>query len=346
VIPALNAPFPWFGGKSRAAQLIWERLGNCQNYVEPFAGSLAILLGRPDQPGIETINDKDAFVANVWRALAADPAAVAQWCDWPCSEPDMHARHLWLRERREALTARILGDPGYYDAQIAGWWLWGISLWIGGGWCGKSGGGPWGTTLDEEGHRVFTNMEHTGQGVNGVSRRRIHLGHGGQGVSRQRIHLDWPANGNRALSSAHGLLAWFQALQTRLRHVRVVCGDWQRVMSKTVTWDHGLTGIVLDPPYSTEEGRDMRIYAEDSGTVAHDVRAWCLANGRHPLLRIVLCGYDTVHDALLAQGWTVEEWRSNGGYGNLGQGRGRANKARERLWFSPACMGAEQPRLL
>lgn len=24
----LKAPFPWFGGKSRAADLIWPRLGN------------------------------------------------------------------------------------------------------------------------------------------------------------------------------------------------------------------------------------------------------------------------------------------------------------------------------
>ena len=28
-----QAPFPWYGGKSRAAQLIWERLGNVGNYV-------------------------------------------------------------------------------------------------------------------------------------------------------------------------------------------------------------------------------------------------------------------------------------------------------------------------
>ena len=32
-----RAPFPWFGGKSRAAELIWGRLGPVANYVEPFA---------------------------------------------------------------------------------------------------------------------------------------------------------------------------------------------------------------------------------------------------------------------------------------------------------------------
>lgn len=53
----LKAPFPWFGGKSLAASLIWERLGDVPNYVEPFFGSGAVLLARPHEPGIETIND-------------------------------------------------------------------------------------------------------------------------------------------------------------------------------------------------------------------------------------------------------------------------------------------------
>lgn len=63
----MKAPFPWFGGKSRAAPLIWECLGNVTNYVEPFAGSLAVLLLRPWGPGRnETVNDKDCYVANFW----------------------------------------------------------------------------------------------------------------------------------------------------------------------------------------------------------------------------------------------------------------------------------------
>lgn len=39
----LKAPFPWFGGKSRVAPQVWERFGDVDNYVEPFAGSLAVL---------------------------------------------------------------------------------------------------------------------------------------------------------------------------------------------------------------------------------------------------------------------------------------------------------------
>ena len=55
----LKAPFPWFGGKSRVAHIVWEAFGNCDNYVEPFAGSLAVLLARPHPPQTETVNDLD-----------------------------------------------------------------------------------------------------------------------------------------------------------------------------------------------------------------------------------------------------------------------------------------------
>lgn len=79
----LKAPFPYFGGKSRIAHIVWERFGDVPNYVEPFAGSLAVLLSRPHEPRIETVNDKDCYVANFWRALKNDPETVAHWADWP-----------------------------------------------------------------------------------------------------------------------------------------------------------------------------------------------------------------------------------------------------------------------
>ena len=66
------------------------------NYVEPFFGSGAVLLNRPSEPGIETVNDLDCMVANFWRALQHDPDAVADAADWPVNEADQHARHLWL----------------------------------------------------------------------------------------------------------------------------------------------------------------------------------------------------------------------------------------------------------
>lgn len=120
----LKAPFPYFGGKSRVASLVWSRLGDVQRYVEPFFGSGAVLLARPHwREGVrlnETINDADGLLVNFWRAVAADPAAVAKHADHPASEIDNVARH-------NALTAldlvpRLESDPRWYDAEAAGWW--------------------------------------------------------------------------------------------------------------------------------------------------------------------------------------------------------------------------------
>jgi site-specific DNA-adenine methylase len=76
-VSVLKAPFPWFGGKSRVADQVWRNFGDVGNYVEPFAGSLAVLLGRPSTPRTETVNDADCYLANFWRALANDPEGVA-----------------------------------------------------------------------------------------------------------------------------------------------------------------------------------------------------------------------------------------------------------------------------
>ena len=70
----MAAPFPYFGGKSLACETVWAALGDPENYVEPFAGSAAMLLGRPNVGKVETINDADGFVANFWRAVSLDAA--------------------------------------------------------------------------------------------------------------------------------------------------------------------------------------------------------------------------------------------------------------------------------
>jgi site-specific DNA-adenine methylase len=135
--PALKAPFPAFGGKSRIADLVWARLGNVRNAIEPFCFSSAWLLRRPHEPQVETINDLNHFVANFWRAVQTDPAAVAMHADWPVNEDDLHARHRWLVQSEIANEAmsRVRAEPDFFDAKIAGWWCWGACCWIGSGWC-------------------------------------------------------------------------------------------------------------------------------------------------------------------------------------------------------------------
>jgi len=305
----LKAPFPWFGGKSSVAAEIWRRLGDVRNYVEPFFGSGAVLLGRPIPfVGVETINDKDRFVSNFWRAVHVDPDAVAQWCDWPVSETDLEARHYWLITEGARRLEACLGDPAGFDAQIAGWWCWGICSWIGSGWC--AGNGPWQWTGSE--WREKTDAE------SGINRQLPHLGDAGRG--------DF-------------IRDWFRALSQRLRGVRVCSGDWSRVCGDSVTTKHGLTAVFLDPPYSSEAERCESLYSTEDLSVAHDVRAWALERGNDRLYRICLAGYEGEHTM---PGWTAVPWKARGGFGSQGDGRGRANAAREVLWFSPHCLRIER----
>ena len=319
----LQAPFPWFGGKSRVADRVWGRFGDVPNYVEPFFGSGACILGRPHQPKIETVNDLDGFLANFWRAIALDPDAVAHWADWPVNECDLHARHAWLVSQRETLTARLMGDADFFDAKIAGYWVWGICSWIGSGWC--SGSGPW---IVQDGMLVDRRqLPHLGNAWQGIKRQRPHLGNAGQGINRKTD-----------LTRGEFIREWFRDLSDRLRDVRVACGDWKRVMGESVTTNHGLTAVFLDPPYADTAKRCSDLYACDSLSVAHQVREWAVANGDNPKLRIALCGYEGEH--AMPEDWECMAWKAKGGY----QSQGNAsveNSKRERIWFSPHCLKAE-----
>lgn len=336
----LKAPFPWFGGKSRCAHLVWERFGNVPNYVEPFFGSGAVLLGRPHSPGIETVNDLDGFVCNAWRSIALSPEETVRWADCPAFENDLHARHVWLRARKETLVSQLEADPEYHDPKIAGWWLWGMSQWIGTGFCGDLGAGPW-SVVEENGERrllrgdagrgVSRQLPHLGDAGQGVKRQLPHLG-AGRGVSRKLPHL---GDAGRGVSRNVGLLEWFEALSERMRRVRVCCGDWERVCGPTPTTKLGITGVFLDPPYS--DGR-AAVYNEESFDVAHRVRAWCVARCDDPKMRIALCGYDGEHDELESSGWTVVPWKAKGGYGSQRKNGTNENAGRERIWFSPHCL--------
>jgi DNA adenine methylase len=85
-----RAPFPWFGGKRRVADVVWRAFGpTCPNYVEPFAGSLAVLLARPGGAGkIETVNDLDCVGPDT-RILKSDLT--------------------WVRAREVAVGDRLVG---------------------------------------------------------------------------------------------------------------------------------------------------------------------------------------------------------------------------------------------
>lgn len=307
----MKAPFPWFGGKRRVADVVWRAFGDVPNYVEPFAGSLAVLLGRPHEGKIETVNDVDRFLANFWRAVSADPVAVARHADGPVNEADLHARHAWLVDQA-AFRERMHADPDFYDVKIAGWWVWGICAWIGTGWC------------EEPKNHKHPRLDGIGKGVHAAGARLPSLGN------------DRGVHGVAAPPCAE----WFLQLQARLRRVRVACGDWRRVLGDSTLGKGANVGgrrpcaVFLDPPYAHDD-RAPGVYAEDDASTFAIVREWALAHGDDPELRIALCGYEDGFE--MPSSWTVHEWKAARGYASAEN----TNRDRERIWFSPHCLPLE-----
>lgn len=361
----LRPPFPWYGGKRRVAAEVWARFGDVRHYVEPFAGGLAVLLGRPSghRNVLETVNDRDRYVANFWRAVRADPESVAAHADGPVLEVDLRARHRWLVAHAQDL-ARLDDDPDAFDAKIAGWWVWGVCAWIGGGWC--AGGAEREPTAREA---------HLGR-PSGLALKRP-AAHSGKGLSTRRPCLD----GGKGLSTggpaetAHqnrlprvndngsgvnspsfqglgesaerhaSLVAACQQLADRLRGVRVCCGDWSRVTTDAVVGfpPEGPCGVFLDPPYGVDADRHEGLYSVDSLDVAAAVRARALELGAEPRMRVALCGYEEEHGPHMPSDWSVYAWSALGGAQRRDGGakKARANRHRERIWFSPACLTAD-----
>lgn len=313
-VPAggLRAPFPWFGGKRRVAALVWAALGDPALFVEPFAGSLAVLLVRPPEhlagPHLrfEVVCDRDRFLVNFWRAVRAAPDEVLEWADRPVTEVDLTAIHGWLATEGGEVLRSMRHDPGAFDAKIAGWWVWGLGAWVGSCWCSPE---PWAVR----------------------SGRRPHVGT--QGVhTRSAGGVPWPE--------------YFRLLSERLRHVLVFDGDWSRTLTRGVLtrgFDRESLGIFLDPPYLPEV-RERGLYSLDgSSKLTAAVRERALEIGELPWARVCVAGYDVEHGlAFVRAGWREVAWVSNGQSSarasKEGDTLGEQNWSRERLWFSPGCL--------
>jgi hypothetical protein len=333
----LVAPFPYFGGKRLVTDEVWSRFGKVKQYIEPFCGSAAILLGAPQPASLEVIGDVNMYVANFWRAVKYQPEAVWRESDYPVSHVDLFARHGWLTnpERRRALVEAMLDPEWPGDARMAGWWAWGQCAWIGSGWCDKEGYGqkvkdavreslgqvPFHSTPGM-GFQVI-DMQTLGQipqadpgrglqAVGGLG-QICHQGNAGRGLQADGIADE---SGHRAAARA-----WIARLSTRLERVRIVHGSWDRCLNHQ--YGGTSTAVFLDPPYLAFE----KLYAKDGAQpVAKAVEAWARDNAE---LRVALCGHAGDYDL---PGWECLAWeRASPTYG------GADTKDKERIWFSPAC---------
>jgi len=346
-----KTPWPWFGGKSDAAPLVWEALGDCPHYVEPFAGSLAVLLRRPHTANrtyySETVNDLDGLLVNAWRSMQMAPDAMADAASWPVSEADVHARHLALLKWREDRNLeRLMADPLFHDPVMAGWWAWGQSCWIGSGWC--SGRGSWIVGDDGRIHKQARQARQPG-----VQRQRPHIGDNGQGVNHAGTRQ--PGVGDYHPMTMPELQRWFRFLAARLRHVRILNGDWTRacklgaLRTLPVRSGKGAAGVFLDPPYLVAGNRCDDLYTHDDGdSVAMAVQRWCSERTEDTDVRVVLAGFDGEHEILAERhGWRCVPWYRSGflkgGMSNVA-GSGANQQNRERLWMSPSCLVPESER--
>lgn len=104
----MKPPFTYFGGKTAIAGQIADLLPPHEHYVEPFAGSLAVLLAKPLSP-METVNDLDGHLMTFWRVLRERPGDLERACAltphsraeyWACYEPAEDeleiARRIWV----------------------------------------------------------------------------------------------------------------------------------------------------------------------------------------------------------------------------------------------------------
>jgi site-specific DNA-adenine methylase len=355
----LKAPFTYFGGKSKVADVVWRALGCPDHYIEPFFGSGAVLLARPDYGGqLETVNDADGLVSNTWRALQKAPDEVAKYCDWPVLHVDLISRKKFLRDRGPAMIKKLLDDPEYFDAKMAGYWIWGSSCSIGkamvcaGDIIPEISGSGKGVhargakaKVDNKipflagiGKGVHSKKASKDQHIAGVDCSRPAISRPSYGVHQAKM----PVEGLDVRDPYNGYLyTWFRKLSERLRNVRVVSGDWSRVCGGNWQDHSGIAAIFMDPPYGTEADRATNIYGVDTLDVAVKVREWCRERGKKVSYRIVLAGYYEEHESLLQDNWTVHRWKATGGYAHTGggkDGKGRKNAKREALFFSPYCL--------
>ncbi len=111
------------------------------------------------------------------------------------------------------------------------------------------------------------------------------------------------------------------------------------MLTPSVTFRHGVTGVLLDPPYG--EGEVDYSAGGNRTDISSEVRRWAIENGSNRDLRIALCGYDGQHE--MPDNWQVVEWKAAGGYSSTAanETQGQLNRHRERVWFSPHCLSDE-----
>ena len=190
-----------------------------------------------------------------------------------------------------------------------------------------------------------------GQGVSAQrtpDKRPLTSGHpGGKGVSAQRLntpdqrpHVDGRSGGqgvSAQRTTRPDLVAWFRAIQERLKGVIVLNRSWESALTPTLlmhtpTAPKPPVGILLDPPYLTTD-RQSELYGSDADGSSSDVAtaayAWAIANGDR--FRIAYCCHEG--DFPVPDGWTF----ITASFGGVKDAERRASR-QDLVMFSPLCV--------
>lgn len=72
-------PFVYYGGKQRVADRIAALMPAHTSYVEPYCGGLAVLMAKAPSK-LETVNDLDGHLMNLWRVIRDQADEFARVC--------------------------------------------------------------------------------------------------------------------------------------------------------------------------------------------------------------------------------------------------------------------------
>ena len=144
----IRPPFPYFGSKQTIAEQIVSFFPEHDHYVEPYAGSLSVLLAKKPSK-METVNDLDEVLMTFWQVLRDRPQDLERVCALtphsrveysrvrelgPLGDELEVARRVWvLLTQGRAGTLRkptgwrhfvvprgsSIGMPGYLDGYLA-----------------------------------------------------------------------------------------------------------------------------------------------------------------------------------------------------------------------------------
>lgn len=93
----IKPPFAYYGGKQLLAERIISLFPEHSGYVEPYAGSLSVLLAKP-RVKVETVNDLDRHLVNFWDVLRNQDDELERVCGLtPHSRAEQQEAMDWAR---------------------------------------------------------------------------------------------------------------------------------------------------------------------------------------------------------------------------------------------------------